>query len=480
VNAPQEAGRLLVVDDNEMNRDMLSRRLERKGYTVLTAEDGHQALAMLEAQPFDLVLLDIMMPGIDGVEVLKRIRATKGPSELPVIMVTAKDGSEDVVAALKHGASDYVTKPIDFPVVLARTQTQLTLKHAAQALKDKMEEVARLAADLEVRNAFIRKVFGRYLTDEVVHSLLETPEGLRFGGETRRVTILMSDLRGFSAMAERLGPEQVVGFLNHYLGAMAEVITRYQGTIDEFIGDAVLAIFGAPVTREDDAERAVACALEMQLAMAEVNAWCAQRGLPPVEMGIGVHSGLVVVGNIGSDRRAKYGVVGSTVNLAGRIESFTVGGQVLVSDATAAAVGPILQSRRTLPMEAKGIKGTITIHEVAGLAGRHNLILPADEPQWRTPGTAVAVRYSILEGKHGGGEVLDGAFTALSTKHAVLRGARAPMPGQNLKVAWLAADGAPLGDVYAKVMDLHGDGVVLRFTSVPPDVTRALQGALGL
>src|SRR6185369_15972615 len=157
--------------------------------------------------------------------------------------------------------------------------------------------------------------------------------------EMRRVTIMMSDLRAFTAVSERLGPEQVVHMLNRYLGAMAEIILRYQGTIDEFIGDAILAIFGAPVTRGDDARRALSCALAMQLALEVVNQENAKEGLPALEMGIAIHTGEVVVGNIGSDRRAKYGVVGPPVNIAGRIESYSVGGQVLISGETLAAAG---------------------------------------------------------------------------------------------------------------------------------------------
>jgi DNA-binding response OmpR family regulator len=168
-------GSLLVVDDNEMNRDMLARRLARRGYTVTVAADGYQALAMIEAQQFDLMLLDIMMPGISGLDVLKTVRQRYAAADLPVIMATAKDQSEDIVTALQLGANDYVTKPLDFPVVLARTQTQLSLKRA-------MQEIQRLAAQLELRNRFIRETFGRYLTDDVVTRLLDTAEGLQLAG----------------------------------------------------------------------------------------------------------------------------------------------------------------------------------------------------------------------------------------------------------------------------------------------------------
>ncbi|MEO8362649.1 MAG: response regulator, partial [Vicinamibacteria bacterium] len=202
-NTDPGVDRLLVVDDNEMNRDMLSRRLKTKGYMVDVAEDGQQALDMLAKEPFDLILLDVMMPGISGIDVLRAVRQTKSRADLPIIMATAKDQSDDIVEALKLGANDYVTKPIDFPVCLARVQSQLALKRA-------QDQVKRLNAGLARRNDLIKTTFGRYLSDEVVDQILEAPGGARLGGDKRTVTIMMSDLRGFSALSERLPPEQVV------------------------------------------------------------------------------------------------------------------------------------------------------------------------------------------------------------------------------------------------------------------------------
>ncbi len=168
-------GSLLVVDDSEMNRDMLTRRLVRRGYTVVAAENGRRALDMIATQAFDLIVLDIMMPGLSGLEVLEDLRQRYAPSELPVIMATAKDQSEDIVLALQLGANDYVTKPLDFPVVLARVQTQLSLKRA-------MQEIQTLAGQLEQRNRFIRDTFGQYMSDKVVANLLASPTALELGG----------------------------------------------------------------------------------------------------------------------------------------------------------------------------------------------------------------------------------------------------------------------------------------------------------
>ena len=212
-------------------------------------------------------------------------------------------------------------------LALLSGQIAVSIKNAE--LVEHLEDKVRERTDqLEVRTRFIEQTFGRYMSSEIADSLLKSAEGLDFSGQKKIVTIMMSDLRGFAAFSDALPPETIVKLLNNYLSEMTTVIQKYNGTIDEFIGDAILTIFGAPFQRPDDAERAVACALEMQRAMPRVNAWNAEHGLPELEMGIGINTGEVVAGNIGSRKRAKYGVVGSNVNLAGRIEGYTIGGQI--------------------------------------------------------------------------------------------------------------------------------------------------------
>jgi class 3 adenylate cyclase len=472
--SPKEAT-LLVVDDNEMNRDMLSRRLKSRGYTVLTAEDGQQALALVASRPFDLILLDIMMPVMSGIDVLKVLRQTHSLTELPVIMATAKDQGEDIVEALTLGANDYVTKPLDFPVVLARTETQLSLKRAH-------EEVRRLAQELEVRNRFIQQIFGRYLSEEVVRRLLETPEGLRLGGEKREVTLLMADLRGFTAMADRYSPEQVVRMLNNYLGAMAEIITNYQGTIDEFIGDAILALFGAPETREDDAERGAACAVAMHLALGDVNARQREEGLPILEMGVAVHTGEVIVGNLGSHTRTKYGVVGSHVNLLGRMEGFTVGGQVLVSEATLQRAGGSLDVGDRVTFAAKGFREPVAVYDLQGVRGRHNLRVPERLDDLQDLRPPLSVEIAVLEGKQMRDATFLGTLEAASLRAARLKADQPVAALGNLRMRLRDAAGNPVpGDLYAKVTAVESPGTVrVRFTSADPEVTETLKEALAV
>lgn len=336
-----------------------------------------------------------------------------------------------------------------------------------------VSELAASRRDLHVRNRFIREVFGRYLSDEVVESLLETPEGLRLGGQRRRVSILMADLRGFTALSESLAPEQVVAILNDYLGTMAGIVISHGGTIDEFIGDGILVVFGAPREQPDHARRAVACSLEMQAAMPAVNARNRAQGFPEVEMGVGINTGEVVVGNIGSHQRAKYSLVGSHVNLASRIESYTVGGQILVSEATRAEAGDGLEVAGEVQVEPKGVAGPITLHDVVGLADRR---LPRESSPLVELRAPVSILYAIVEGKDVGAEHHPGVIQSLSATDAVVRASRSARPLSNLRLEVRNVDGERVpGDVYAKVLSTRPDGMRIRFTFLPAEVKTYLR-----
>lgn len=362
---------------------------------------------------------------------------------------------------------------------------EATLEHANEIedlLALKIDEVEALVVNLELRNGFIREVFGRYITDDVVNTLLASPAGLQLGGEKRKITILISDLRGFSSLCERLSPEQVVSILNIYLGAMAEVIEHYRGSINEFIGDAILAVFGAPIAGEDHPERAVACALAMQLAMDAVNDRLREQGLPALEMGIGVHTGEVVVGNIGSAKRAKYGVVGSHVNLTSRIETYTVGGQVLISESSAHEIGDRLQTRRSFQVLPKGAREALTIYDVVGIRGVrniggldvHDLALPERSPSKRTLAAGAPVHFTVLEGKDASGEPLPGTLLSLDDLgNAEIAGAYVPDLLANVK---LTLDGQDDEHVYAKVQGGSPDHGIfsVRLAAVPPALEAAL------
>ena len=327
----------------------------------------------------------------------------------------------------------------------------------------------------------IRETFGRYLTDEVVANLLESPEGLKLGGERRTITILTSDLRGFTALSERLPPEEVVKILNFYLGHMAEVITSYQGTIDEFMGDGILVLFGAPTVREDDAKRAVACAVAMQLAMVSVNEKIKEWGIGQLEMGIGINTGVVVVGNIGSEKRTKYGVVGSQVNLTYRIESYTVGGQILISESTLNEVASIVKIDGQKEIKPKGVQQPITIYSVGGICGKYNLFLRREEEIFFLLPETICLQfhYALLDGKHISDSLFKGRLVKLSAKGAELRSDNpekytVPEPMSNIKLNFFTSEHTVQvsGDIYAKVLKKNPDegSFCIHFTSLPPDI----------
>ncbi|MDZ8082248.1 MAG: adenylate/guanylate cyclase domain-containing protein [Nostoc sp. DcaGUA01] len=325
----------------------------------------------------------------------------------------------------------------------------------------------------------IRKTFGRYLTDEVVANLLENPEGLKLGGERKKITILTSDLRGFTATAERLSAEEVIKIINLYLGYMADVITQYQGTIDEFMGDGILVLFGAPITREDDPTRAIACAVAMQLAMEPVNKKIQQMGLPKLEMGIGINTAEVVVGNIGSEKRTKYGIIGNQVNLTYRIESYTVGGQIFVSESTIKEAGSIVKVIRQKEVQAKGVKEPIKIYEVGGIAGEYNLYLAEDEEEaFLELLEAIPLKYAVLDGKDVNSNVIEGKLVKLSAKEAQVCydskiNSLVLQPFTNLKLNLFIEGNAEMSeDIYAKVLDKTAEpnNFYIRFTNLPLEV----------
>ena len=292
---------------------------------------------------------------------------------------------------MRRGRGEIVNDVRDNPRCAGEPAAVRALVCAALKVKDRVTGVLRVAntsgaeygaGDLKLlsalafeaavaienaRLAFIRETFGRFLSDEVVRRLLDSREGVRLGGEKVTVSIMMTDLRGFTPLSEKLAPEAVVAVINNYLKEMVEIIQKYGGTVLEFVGDAVMVVFGAPLPLDDHAARALACAVEMQSVMPEVNRWNAAHGHPAIEMGIGVNTGPVVVGNIGSEKRTKYGCVGSQVNLASRIESFAAGGQILAAAETVRSSGVPVKARGWREIHPKGFRTPVVVYDVEGL-----------------------------------------------------------------------------------------------------------------
>jgi class 3 adenylate cyclase len=453
---------VLVVDDEpdlaSLIRQKFRRRIRKGELDFLFAGDGQEALEQIRAHPdVDLVLTDINMPRMDGLELLAELTQLAENSRTPgAVVVTAYGDMMNIRTAMNRGAFDFLTKPIDLD------DLEVTLDKA----------LARVRERRQAEHA--RDTVERYLSDEVAETLLAGPEATALGGERRRITILMSDLRGFSALSERLPPERVVDLLNIHLGVMGDVIADFGGTIDEYIGDGILVLFGAPAEREDHALQAVACAVAMQRAMQTVNERAEAAGLPRLQMGIGVNTGDVVVGNIGSQRRTKYGVVGSPVNETGRIESATVGGQILVSESTLAEASPHVVVRRTLRLSAKGLSAPLTLFDVVGVKGPHDLDLPTASHELRPLEHPLAVRYFLLDGKHLDDEAFEGDLVALSETGGLLQTERALDPFTDLKLHLPGAGEAAQGHAYAKVLEVTEEGAAVHFTAMPDEVADTL------
>ena len=302
----------------------------------------------------------------------------------------------------------------------------------------------RMTQGLKERD-FIRNTFGRYLTREVVNRLLESKDGLQLGGEARNISIIMSDVRGFTALTATMAPEKVISFLNRYLGKMVDILIEYRGTIDEIIGDGILAFFGAPESMEDHPARAVACALKMQTAMDELNALNEADGFPRLEMGIAVNTGNVVVGNIGSERRTKYGAVGSQVNFTGRMESFTVGGQVLISQSTYDRLSDLLDIRKVLTVEMKGLQGTVNLYDVQAIKGAHNIRLPDRDETPVELRNKIDVKINRLDKKTVSKTDASAWFTHIALSSAVLISSLPVKQWEDLKIMMLDDDSNPVG-----------------------------------
>ena len=379
------------------------------------------------------------------------------------------------------------------------------LEPAVRLIRRQFRDVSRLLEEernaqyqLAVRNRFIEEVFGRYLSDDVVHQLLNTPQGLELGGEERNVTLLMADLRGFTARAATLDPQQAIRLLNHYLGSMASVIMNHHGTINEFLGDCIFAIFGAPLSTDHDARSAANCAIDMQAAMADVNQTMQREGLPKLEIGIAIHSGRVVAGNIGCARRAKYGVVGAAVNLTSRLEACALGGQVLISESTLNELEGEAEVGRRIELRVKGFEAPVNAHELIGLKGGLYLPRIAKEERFAWLQEGFPIGYRRIAEKQVEPVTFTGTIARISSQQAEIRpnredpcpacdsGTLAPAPlivvepWEDIELLLNQRDERDLATLmYAKVTEVvNGKDPAFRvsFTSVPPAAGAIVNG----
>lgn len=347
--------------------------------------------------------------------------------------------------------------------VLSDISELVELRDAVKA----MEKIRKLNEKLELRNELLSETFGRFLSDEIVRQLLDTPDGLALGGKKESLTVMMSDLRGFTVISEQMEAQALVSMLNHYLGEMTEIIQKRNGTIIEFIGDGIMAIFGAPAPSEHHAADAVAAAVEMEAQMEKINQWNQERGYPRLEMGIGINTGDVIVGNIGSEKRTKYGVIGSHVNLCGRIESYTVGGQILIAPSTRQAILSPLQIEQEQEVFPKGVEKPVILSQVTGIGEPYGVSCEVESEEPEKLERPEPVLFYLIQSKHRDQEGKKGTLTALSRKEAVLSTDWELHPFDNLQFSLYGENGEE-GKVFCKVLSGQEKGWRIHFTSLPP------------
>ena len=373
---------ILVVDDTPENLEILQLRLESQGYVVCTAADGEEALLRTRKLRPDLILLDIMMPKLDGIAVVRQLKQDAELRSIPVVLVTAKADTKDVVEGLDAGGDDYLTKPYDHSGLLARVRSMLrqkalhdTVQEQAAALQEQARQLAEWNETLEQRVAAqvseIERIgrLRRFLPPQIADLISSTEHDQLLESHRREVTVVFCDLRGFTAFAEAAEPEEVMTVLREYHAALGELIFRYEGTLERFMGDGILVLFNDPVLYPDHTERAVRMSLEMRDRVgALAHTW--RRAGHFLGFGMGIARGYATMGQIGFDQRLDYAVIGTVPNLASRLCGEAKAGQILVSERVLASVEAKIEAT---PLGELGLKGL------------HRPVLAYDVVRWRDP-----------------------------------------------------------------------------------------------
>jgi class 3 adenylate cyclase len=337
------AARLLVVDDNKVNRLLLTRSLELQGHSTASAENGRIALEMLRREPFDLVLLDMEMPEMDGFQVLEQLVNDRKLRDLPVIVTSSLEGIANVVRCIELGAEDYLTKPVNPVLLKARIGASLEKKR----LRDQQKELVR-----------------RFATPEVAQDLQDS--GFSLGGKLVHASVMFSDIRGFTALAESQPPEETIELLNTYYALMFDAISGHGGVVTLMMGDGLMSVFGAPMPLPDHGESAVRAALEMVELIDLFNLERQAAAKPSIKIGVGIASGEMVAGYAGTNERATYTCIGDIVNLASRLEAHTKIAQrtILIDDATRSALSERITVEPLGPVPFKGKAAAVDVFSV--------------------------------------------------------------------------------------------------------------------
>jgi class 3 adenylate cyclase len=343
LSAATPPGTILLADDNRVNRLLLARGLEQQGHTIVFAEDGREALELLRSRHVDLLLLDVLMPELDGYEVLAELKRDPRLRDIPVIMTSALDELDSVVTCVEMGAEDYLSKPINPVLLNARINASLEKKR----LRDQQ-----------------RELISKFATKEVADDLLTS--GFSLGGKQVEASAMFCDIRSFTTIAEAQEPAETIELLNDYYTLMMDAIGGEGGIVNQIVGDGLMAIFGAPLPREDHRRRAVLAARQMVAMIGLFNDEQAAQGKVQIQIGVGIASGTVIAGYTGTLRRATYTCVGDTVNLAARLESQTkvLGRPILIDESTRTGLGADIPVEAQGELEVKGKTRPVTVYSV--------------------------------------------------------------------------------------------------------------------
>jgi adenylate cyclase len=362
---------ILAVDDLPQNLRLLDAILSPRGYRVLTAASGEEALAVLPTSGADLVLLDILMPGIDGYEVCRRIRSTPGLEFLPVVMITAS-GDQEKVRAIEAGADDFVSKPLNQGELLARVASLARVKRYQDTIERQSAELAQWNSELEARVdaqvAELQRVnrLRRFLSPQLVDLVIESGDEGFLSSHRREIVVVFCDLRGFTPFAESSEPEEVMHVLAEYHRALGELIYRFEGTLERFTGDGLMVFFNDPIPVDDAAERAVAMAVAMRDRVTDLAAGWHRRG-HDLGFGIGIAQGFATLGRIGFEGRFDYAAIGSVTNLAARLCGAAESWQVLVAQRVFSATEGLAVGESVGELDLRGFSRPVRVFDVTGI-----------------------------------------------------------------------------------------------------------------
>ena len=365
---------ILVADDDPMNRDIFQSQLRADGYDTLTANDGVEALSVATARHPDLVLLDVMMPKLDGFEVCRRLKADPSLPFTPIVMVTARADNADLIAGLEVGSDEYLTKPVEPSALVARVKSMLRIKALHDTVQDQAAQLAEWNRTLEQKVADqlaeLERLnrLKRFFSPQVAERITSSGSESLLESHRKEITVVFCDLRGFTAFSETSEPEEIMSILREYHAAMGRLIFQFEGTLQHFAGDGMMVFFNDPLICPDPSVRAVRMAVAMREQAATLSGKWRKRG-HQLDLAVGIAQDYATIGNIGFEGRFEYGAIGTVANLASRLSDEARAGEILVSRRVYAAVEELVAVEPMGELQLKGFARPVPAFKIAGLKG---------------------------------------------------------------------------------------------------------------